>query len=55
MENVYEQFHLLKYYGNWSLLEMYNLPILLRNWFTKRLAKQKKDEADAVDKNNPKK
>jgi hypothetical protein len=50
MESVYEQFFLLKYHGGWSLIEMYNLPIGLRNWFIKRLEKQFKDEKTAMDK-----
>jgi hypothetical protein len=48
MEQVYEQFFLLQYYGRWSFIEAYNLPVLLREWFTKRLARQKQDEADAA-------
>jgi len=48
MKSVYEQFFVLKYYGGWSFIEAYNLPIQLRNWFTERLAKQLKDEADQV-------
>ena len=47
MENVYEQFFLMKYFGGWSFMEAYNLPVALRTWFMKRLAKQLKDEADA--------
>jgi len=44
MESLYEQFFLMKYYGNWSLAEMYSLPIGLRNWFFERFAKQKEEE-----------
>tara|TARA_Y100000310_G_C20472900_1_gene710954 strand:- start:83 stop:259 length:177 start_codon:yes stop_codon:yes gene_type:complete len=29
-------------------MEAYNLPIKLREWFVKRLAKQKEDEVEAV-------
>tara|TARA_A100001391_G_scaffold186239_2_gene155323 strand:- start:3195 stop:3359 length:165 start_codon:yes stop_codon:yes gene_type:complete len=50
METVYEQFFLLKYHSGWSLIEMYNLPIGLRNWFVQRLEKQFKDEKEAMDK-----
>lgn len=46
MEQVYEQFFLLKYHANWSLLEVYNLPIGLRRWFFNRLVKQKEQEAN---------
>jgi hypothetical protein len=35
---------LLKYHGGWSFIEVYNLPIQLRHWFTKRLAKQFENE-----------
>ena len=49
MESVYEQFFLLKYHGNWSLIESYNLPIGLRNWFAKRLIKQFEKEKEDYD------
>ena len=47
IENVYEQFFLMKYHSNWSLFELYNLPVGLRKWFFERLVKQKEEEADA--------
>ena len=50
MENVYEQFFFLKYSGGWSFSEAYNLPIGLRDWFTKRLIKQLEDEKEAIEK-----
>jgi hypothetical protein len=50
MESVYEQFFILKHFGGWSFIEMYNLPIGLRNWFTERLQKQFKDEKKEMDK-----
>lgn len=50
MENVYEQFFFLKYSGGWSFSEAYNLPIGLRDWFTKRLIKQLTDEKEAIEK-----
>ena len=37
---------LLKYHGNWSITETYNLPILIRRWFLKRLVEQKEKEAE---------
>lgn len=40
----------LKYYGGWSLTELYNLPVGLRKWFTERLVKQLKEEAEAAKK-----
>ena len=49
IENVYEQFFLLKYHGGWGFIEAYNLPIRIREWFLKRLVKQKKDEAKAIE------
>ena len=49
MESVYEQFFFLKYAGGWSVSEAYNLPIGLRNWFTKRLIKQLENEKEAIE------
>ena len=46
--NIYEQFFLLKYYGSWSFMEVYNLPIKLREWFLKRLLEQKKQENEKI-------
>lgn len=48
MENVYEQFFSLKYHGGWSFIESYSLPIKLREWFLKRLIKQKNDENEQI-------
>lgn len=45
MENVYEAFFILKHYGGWSLFEMYNLPIGLREWFVQRTLEEYKKEA----------
>tara|TARA_Y100000310_G_C20407955_1_gene680563 strand:+ start:557 stop:727 length:171 start_codon:yes stop_codon:yes gene_type:complete len=50
MKQVYEQFFLLKYYGGWSFVEAYNLPVGLRTWFVKRLTKQFEDEKKQYDK-----
>tara|TARA_Y100000592_G_scaffold101096_1_gene185395 strand:- start:4764 stop:4946 length:183 start_codon:yes stop_codon:yes gene_type:complete len=47
MEQVYEQFFVMKYYGGWSFYEAYNLPVGLRTWFVRRLAKQIEDENKA--------
>jgi hypothetical protein len=47
MENVYEQFFALMYYGRWDFQQAYSLPIGLRKWFMERLIKQKKDEQEA--------
>tara|TARA_R110000824_G_scaffold1643_3_gene8122 strand:+ start:6605 stop:6772 length:168 start_codon:yes stop_codon:yes gene_type:complete len=50
MESVYEQFFLLKYYGSWSFIEVYNLPVGLRNWFIQRLVKQFEKEKEDYEK-----
>jgi len=50
MKSVYEQFFFLKYYGGWSFVEAYNLPIGLRNWFIKRLSEQLEKESEATKK-----
>lgn len=49
MENVYEQFFVLKYHGGWSLTEAYSLPVGLRKWFLERLSKEKERENKAVE------
>ena len=49
MENVYEQFFMLKYHGGWSLIEAYGWPIGLRLWFIKRLQNQFEDEKKQAD------
>lgn len=49
IENVYEQFFLLKYHGGWSFIEAYNLPIRIRQWFLSRLTKQIEKENEAVE------
>ena len=38
----------MNYVGNWSISELYNLPIGLRNWFVERTIKQKEKENEAV-------
>ena len=48
MESVYEQFFYLKYYGGWSFIEAYNLPIGLRSWFIHKLSEQIKKENEAA-------
>jgi len=54
MEQVYDQFFLLKYHGGWSFIEAYNLPVGLRQWFLERLAKQFEKEQEEYDKANKK-
>ena len=48
IESVYEQMFQLKYYGGWSFFEVYNLPVMIRDWFLRRLIEQKKEEADSA-------
>ena len=48
MEDVYEQFFALMYYGRWDFQQAYNLPVQLRTWFVKRLIKQKELEQEAM-------
>lgn len=48
IQNVYEQFFILQYHGGWSFIEAYNLPIKIREWFLRRLVKQKKEESEAM-------
>ena len=50
MEQVYEQFFFLKYYGSWSFIEAYNLPVGLRGWFVRRLQRQLEKEQNAMEK-----
>jgi len=38
----------MKYYGGWSLFELYNLPIGLRNWYFELLSDHKKEESEKV-------
>ena len=54
IENVYEQFFILKYHGGWSFIEAYNLPVGLRMWFVRRLEKQFEDEREAMEKKKKK-
>ena len=49
MADVYEQFFYLQYTGGWSFIEAYNLPVGLRKWFLKRLAKQIEMENESID------
>ena len=50
MQQVYEAFFILKHYGGWSLYEMYNLPVGLRNWFLERTIEEYKKEAEQAKK-----
>lgn len=48
METVYETFFYMKYYGGWSFIEAYNLPVALRDWFAKKLTSHMEKEAEQV-------
>jgi len=50
MEKVYEQFFTMKYHGGWSIVELYSLPIGLRNWFVERTMQQKEAEQEEIEK-----
>jgi len=45
-KSIYEEFFLLKQYGNWSFFEAYNLPVLIRKWFLKRLTEEHQKAKD---------
>ena len=49
IENVYEQFFYLKYYGGWSFIEAYNLPVKIRHWFVHKLSSQMEKEKEAAE------
>jgi len=49
IKNIYEQLFFMNYIGNWSITELYNLPIGLRGWFIERTIKQKEDEKKRVE------
>ena len=49
-EQVYEQFFILKHHGGWSLYELYNLPVGLRNWFFERMLEEFEKEKQAAEK-----
>tara|TARA_R100000008_G_C3549217_1_gene149391 strand:+ start:797 stop:1012 length:216 start_codon:yes stop_codon:yes gene_type:complete len=50
IEDVYEQMFFMNYTGNWSITELYNLPIGLRRWFVEKTIKQKESEQEAREK-----
>ena len=49
IESVYEQFFYLKYYGGWSFIEAYNLPVKIRHWFVHKLSSQMEKEKEAAE------
>jgi len=38
----------MKYYGGWSLFELYNLPVGLRNWYFELLSAHKDKENEQM-------
>ena len=50
VKSIYEQFFYMKYYGGWSLFELYALPIGLRNWYFELLSNHKKKESEEAEK-----
>ena len=50
IKNIYEQFFYMKYYGGWSMFEMYHMPLGLRNWYIELLASHKKKENEEMKK-----
>lgn len=54
-EALYEEIFQLKYHGSWSFIEAYNLPVVLRRWFIKRLQKQFNAEREEIEKAKKKK
>ena len=56
IREIHKQFFYMKYYGGWSLFELYNLPIGLRNWYFEMLSTHKEEESsqfqEAANKNS---
>ena len=50
IEDVYEQMFFMNYIGNWSITDLYNLPIGLRKWFVEKTLKQKEIEKEHIEK-----
>ena len=42
----------MKYHAGWSIIETYNLPVALRNWFYKRIVQEKEKEKEEYEKNS---
>tara|TARA_R100000008_G_scaffold76063_1_gene55654 strand:+ start:1264 stop:1425 length:162 start_codon:yes stop_codon:yes gene_type:complete len=40
----------MKYYGGWSLFELYSLPVGLRNWYFEKLSDHKAQENESIKK-----
>ncbi len=48
--DMHTQIDQMKYYGGWSFIEAYSLPVGLRNWYYKQLAERKKEEQKEYEK-----
>ena len=44
----------MKYYGGWSLFELYSLPIGLRDWYFQLLTEHKEQENEQIKKSTSK-
>jgi len=49
IKDIYEQMFFMNYVGNWSITELYNLPVGLRRWFVEKTVKQKENERSAAE------
>ena len=49
MQNIYKNFFYMKYYGGWSLFELYSLPIGLRDWYVQLLIDHKEEEREKTE------
>ncbi len=54
LQSIHQQFFYMKYYGGWSLYELYTLPVGLRNWYIQRLADHKEEENNKMTEANNK-
>lgn len=54
IKDVYEQMFFMNYVGNWSITELYNLPVGLRKWFVEKTIKQKEKEQEEIEKTRKK-
>ena len=54
LKSVFDQIFDLKIYGGFSIYETFNLPIGLRNYYTKRLSEKLQKDAENIKKINSK-
>lgn len=48
LESVYNMLDDMRYHGGWSFSELYSFPIGLRNYLSRKLAKQLEKEAEEI-------